>query len=155
MKTLTAYFSASGITAEKAKAFAEANQTDIYEIKPAKPYSEADVKWTNPLARCNREWIKKACPELSDNDANIAEYDKIALFFPIWYFTAPLIIRSFLKAYNFSGKKVVLYATSGGSEFKKTAEQLSQFAPGATITEGEVLNGSYTAEDYKAINEKY
>ena len=133
MKILTAYFSASGHTAAKAKEFSEAVGADIYEIKPAVPYTASDIKWTNPLARCNREWIKKACPELSDTDADVASYDTVALFFPIWYFTAPLIIRSFLKAYDFSGKKIILFATSGRSEFGKTVSQLQPLAPNAEI----------------------
>ncbi|MBR3149506.1 MAG: NAD(P)H-dependent oxidoreductase [Eubacterium sp.] len=151
MSKLTAYFSASGNTAQKAKAFAEANGTDIYEIKPEAPYSPADVKWTNPLARCNKEWIKKTRPTLSDKDAKIESYDTVYLFFPIWYFTAPLIIRGFLEAYDFSGKKVVLFATSGGSEFGKTAQHLRESAPNADIIEGEVLNGTYSEDDYKKL----
>ena len=151
MSTLTAYFSASGTTAEKAKAFSAANGTDIYEIKPETPYTAADIKWTNPLARCNKEWIKKVRPALSDKDAKIENYDTIYIFFPIWYFTAPLIIRSFLEAYDFSGKKIVIFATSGGSEFGKTVQQLKESAPNADITEGKVLNGTYTEDDYKAL----
>lgn len=140
-KKLVAYFSASGVTAEKAKKLAEATGADIYEIKPEKPYSAADIKWTNPLARCNKEWIKKAKPALADTDANVGEYDEIYVAFPIWYYTAPLIIKSFLEAYDFSGKKIVLFATSGGSGFGKTAQNLQSSAPGAEIMEGAMLNG--------------
>ena len=154
MKALVAYFSASGVTAEKAKAMASATGADLYEIKPEKPYTPADIKWTNPLARCNKEWIKKANPALADTDANIQDYDVILLFYPIWYYTAPLIIRSFMKAYDFSGKKVVMLATSGGSSFGKAAQQLSELAPNCEIVNGELLNGSYTEEQLAEIFNK-
>ena len=146
---LVAYFSASGITAEKAKALAAATGADLYEIQPEKPYASADLKWTNPLARCNREWIKKSKPALADTNANIAEYDTIYLTFPIWYYTAPLIIKSFLEAYDFSGKKIVLFATSGGSSFGNTVRNVQPSAPNAEITEGAMLNGAVSFDKYK------
>ena len=155
MKALIAYFSASGVTAEKAKAMANATGYDIYEIKPETPYSPADIKWTNPLARCNKEWIKKADIALADNDANIESYDLILLFFPIWYFTAPLIIRSFLKAYNFDAKMILLFATSGGSPFGKTVEHLKKCAVNCEIAEGAVLNGTYSDEELTDLIKKY
>ena len=154
MSILTAYFSASGITAAKAKAVSEALGTALYEIKPATPYTEADVNWRKPLARCNKEWLKKAAIDLADNDAPVAESDTVLLFFPIWYYTAPLIIRSFMRAYDFSGKKVILFATSGGSAFGKAAQQLGECAPGAEIKEGALLNG-IDGDALKAEVEKY
>ncbi len=147
-KKLVAYFSASGVTAEKAKELAAATGSDIYEIKPETPYSAADIKWTNPLARCNKEWIKKTKPALADTNANVADYDTIFLTFPIWYYTAPLIIKSFLSAYDFSGKKIVLFATSGGSDFGKTAKNLQTEVPNATVIEGAMLNGVTSFEEY-------
>lgn len=147
-KKLVAYFSASGVTAEKANALAEATGADIYEIKPETPYSAADIKWTNPLARCNREWLKKTKPALADTNATIADYDTIFLTFPIWYYTAPLIIKSFLSTYDFSGKKIVLFATSGGSDFGKTAKNLQSEVPNATVVEGDMLNGVTSFEKY-------
>jgi flavodoxin len=146
MKALTAFFSAEGTTAAKAGRLAELTGSDLYEIKPANPYSPADIKWTNPLARCNREWIKKTSPELADKDANIGDYDVIYLAFPIWYFTAPLIILSFLESYDFSGKKIILFATSGGSEFGKKAQNIASSAKGAEVKEGLMLNGEITDE---------
>ena len=154
-KKLVAFFSAEGTTAKKAELLSEASGADIYEIKPEKPYSAADVKWTNPLARCNKEWIKKAKPALSDNNANITDYDVIFLAFPIWYFTAPLIIRSFLDAYDFSGKKIVVFATSGGSDFAKAVAFIKDYAKGAEVVEGSMLNGINTAEELKDIVNKY
>ena len=152
---LLAYFSASGVTAAKAKALAEVSGAELYEIKPAVPYTQADIKWTNPLARCNREWIKKSRPELADKDAPLDGADTVFLMFPIWYYNAPLIIRSFLEAYDFSGKRIVLFATSGGSELGKTAETLKQSAPNSEIVEGGLLNGNYTDDQLKAIADKF
>jgi len=153
-KKLVAYFSASGTTEAKAKLLAENAGADLYEIKPKIPYTAADVKWTNPLARCNKEWIKKTKPELADKNAHIEDYDVIFLAFPIWYYTAPLIINGFLENYDFSGKTVVLFATSGGSDMKKTVKSLSPSAPGAKITEGIMMNGA-GADALKAAAEKY
>ena len=152
-KILVAYFSAEGTTAEKAKLLSEAAGADIYEIKPEAPYTEAEINWRNPLSRCNKEWIKKANPPLADKNADIAAYDTIFLAFPIWYYNAPLIIRSFLSAYDFSGKRIVLFATSGGSNLGKTAQTLEKFAPGATVTDGAMLNG-VSVDEIKTIVEK-
>ena len=152
-KKLVAFFSAEGTTRAKAELLKEATGADIYEIKPKVPYTEADLKWTNPLARCNREWLKKAAIELTDADANIADYDTIYLAFPIWYYNAPLIIRSFLGTYTFSGKRIILFATSGGSSFGKTAQTLEKFAPGAEIAEGAMLNGINSADELKNVIE--
>lgn len=147
-KKLVAYFSASGVTAKKAEALAAAAGAELYEIKPAVPYTPADIKWTNPLARCNKEWIKKAKPALADTDANIAAYDTIYLAFPIWYYTAPLIIKSFLSAYDFSGKKIVLFATSGGSGISKAVAHIQAAVPQAEVVEGAMLNGVSSFEQY-------
>ena len=154
-KKLIAFFSAEGTTAEKAKLLSEASGADVYEIKPEIPYSAADVKWTNPLARCNKEWIKKAKIALSDTNAHIADYDVVFLAFPIWYFTAPLIIKSFLDAYDFSGKKIVVFATSGGSDFKKAIDNIKSFVPTADVIEGVMLNVITSADELKEIVDKY
>ncbi|MBR2590882.1 MAG: NAD(P)H-dependent oxidoreductase [Clostridia bacterium] len=147
-KKLVAYFSASGVTAKKAEALAAAADAELYEIKPAVPYTPADIKWTNPLARCNKEWIKKAKPALADTDANIAAFDTIYLAFPIWYYTAPLIIKSFLSAYDFSGKRIVLFATSGGSGINKAVAHIQAAVPQAEVVEGAMLNGVSSFEEY-------
>ena len=150
-KTLVAFFSASGVTAKKAAALAEAVGADLYEIKPAIPYSPADIKWTNPLARCNREWIKKAKPALADTDAKVEDYDTIFLAFPIWYYTAPLIIKSFLCAYDFNGKKIVIFATSGGSDCKKAVAHLQAAVPEAKVVEGAMLNNVSAFEAFRDL----
>ncbi len=147
-KILVAYFSASGVTAGKAKELAEAAGADLYEIKPETPYSAADIKWTNPLSRCNKEWLKKTKPALADTDANIAEYDTVYLAFPIWYYTAPLIIKSFLPAYDFSGKKIVVFATSGGSSLDKAVSHIKADLPDSEVVAGAMLNGTTSYDEF-------
>lgn len=150
-RILVACFSASGVTAAKAKALAAAANADYYAIQPKEPYSPADLKWTNPLARCNREWIRKQKPALSDADAPVADHDVIFLAFPIWYYTAPLIVNGFLESYDFAGKTVVCFATSGGSDMKKVVKSLTPSAPGATLKEGLMLNGGVNATALEAL----
>ncbi len=154
-KKLVAYFSASGTTAAKAKAFAEAAGLDLYEIKPEKAYTKSDLNWMNPLSRSSKEMKKGIKPALADTNANIADYDVIFVGFPIWWYVAPTIINSFLEAYDFSGKKVVLFATSGGSGFGKAVNSLQESAPGAEITEGRLLNGSVSADELKEFADKF
>ena len=153
-RKLVAYFSASGVTAAKAKQLAAAADADLYEIRPLKPYTPADLKWTNPLARCNREWLKKEKPALTDTDAGAEGYDVIFLAFPIWYYTAPLIIKSFLESYDLNGKTVVLFATSGGSDMKNVIKTLQPSAPKALFELGCMLNGDVRAEDLAAFADR-
>ena len=94
-------------------------------------------------------------PALADNSADIAAYDTIFVGFPIWWYVAPTIINSFLEAYDFSGKKIVLFATSGGSGFGKAVAGLRSSAPGAEIVEGSLLNGRPDASELKAFADKY
>lgn len=155
-KKLVAYFSASGTTANVAKNLANAAGADIYEIKPAVPYSKADLNWMDKQSRSSVEMRdKSSSPELSDTDANIEDYDTIFIGFPIWWYIAPTIINTFLEAYDFSGKKVVLFATSGGSGFGKAVASLQPSAPKATITEGAILNGNPDKAKLKAFADKF
>ncbi len=151
-KTLVAYFSASGTTARVAKELAEAADADLYEIKPAVPYTKADLDWTDKKSRSSIEMNDKSSrPVLADEDANITAYDTILLGFPIWWYVAPTIINSFLESYDFSGKKIVLFATSGGSEFGKTVAGLKpSVAADTTIIEGKLLNGRLSEASLKA-----
>ena len=98
---------------------------------------------------------KSSRPELADTDANIAEYETVFIGFPIWWYIAPTIINTFLEAYDFSGRKIVLFATSGGSGFGKAVASLQPSAPKATIIEGEILNGSPSEAKLKAFADKY
>ena len=140
-KKLVAYFSASGITRNVAKMVAEAAGADLYEITPKEAYTKADLNWMDKKSRSSVEMTdKKIRPEITDTDAKIAEYDEIFLGFPIWWYVAPTIVNTFLEAYDFSGKKIVLFATSGGSGFGNTVKELQPSAPDAVITEGRLLN---------------
>ena len=130
MKALTAYFSAEGTTEKLAKALSGALQTDLFEIRPEKPYSAADLQWKNPLARCNREKFGKKDVPVQGTVDNWEQYDVIFLGFPIWYYGAPNVINTFCKDYDWKGKKVVLFATSGGSNIGKTAAKLQPYLKG-------------------------
>ena len=150
MKTLVAYFSASGVTAKAASALASAIDGDLYEIKPAVPYTDADLNWRDQNSRSSIEMKDPTSrPALADTDAPIAGYDRILLGFPIWWYTAPAIIRTFLESYDFSGKTIILFATSGGSGLGKTASDLTGCCPGAVIKEGQMLNGHYSKDTLK------
>lgn len=150
-KTLVAYFSASGTTAKVAEMLAKAANADVYEIKPAVPYTRADLDWMNKKSRSSVEMSDKSSrPELADKSADIANYDTILLGFPIWWYVAPTIINTFLESYDFSGKKIVLFATSGGSGFGKTVEGLKgSVSADAQIIEGRILNGKPSESELK------
>lgn len=143
-KKLVAYFSASGVTANVAKTLAKAADADLYEIKPQVPYTKEDLNWMNKNSRSSIEMKDKAFrPEIADKDADVAEYDLIFVGFPIWWYVAPTIINTFLESYDFSGKKIVLFATSGGSVFGNTVKELkNSVSETATIHEGKILNGN-------------
>lgn len=150
-KKLVAYFSASGVTAKLAKKLAEAIDADLFEIKPVEPYSEADQNWKNPLARCNKEKIGKKDVPVSGIVENMDEYDTVYLGFPIWYWAAPNVVNTFAKQYDFSHKKVVLFATSGGSDMGKTAEKLQPYLGSeAEIVDAKVMNENLSLEALKA-----
>ena len=140
-KKLVAYFSASGTTKKTAELLAEAAGADLYEITPKVAYTKADLNWMDKKSRSSVEMNdKKFRPEIEDKDANIAEYDEIILGFPIWWYVAPTIVNTFLEKFDFSGKKVVLFATSGGSGFGNTVKELQPSAKDADIVEGKLLN---------------
>ena len=155
-KKLVAYFSASGTTANVAKDLANAAGAELYEIKPAVPYSRADLNWQDKQSRSSVEMRDKSSrPALADTDADIADCETVFIGFPIWWYVAPTIINSFLEAYDFSGKKIVLFATSGGSGFGKAVDSLQPSAPNATIMEGAILNGRPNKAKLKAFADKY
>jgi flavodoxin len=153
-KKLVAYFSASGITRNVAKMVAEAAGADLYEITPKEAYTKADLNWMDKKSRSSVEMAdKKIRPEITDTDAKIAEYDEIFLGFPIWWYVAPTIINTFLEKYDFTGKKIVLFATSGGSGFGNTVKELQPSAPGAQFVEGNLLNHANKKEIEELVTE--
>lgn len=151
-KTLVAYFSASGKTKKKAEIIAQGLEADLYEIVPKHLYTKEDLNWMDKTSRSSVEMNdKKFRPELANKDTNIEAYDKIILGFPIWWYVAPTIINTFLESYDFSGKKIILFATSGGSSFGNTVRELKPSAPGAEIEEGKIMNSTPTASEIKEI----
>lgn len=155
-KTLVAYFSATGTTKKVAENLASALNADIYEIKPAKPYTSADLDWTNGNSRSSVEMQNHASrPEIVDDNFSVSEYDTVFLGFPIWWYIAPTIVNTFLEKHDFSNKKIILFATSGGSKFGKTVENLKpSVSPSTVIVEGDVLNNNPSVEDLKKWAEK-
>lgn len=151
MNALVAYFPATGTTAKAAKALAKAVGGDLYEIKPAVPYTSADLDWTNKSSRSSLE-MKDANsrPALADTNAPVAGHDVIFLGFPVWWYVAPTILNTFLEAYDFRGKTIVLFATSGSSGLGKSAAGLRPSAPGAKIVDGRMLNGSLNEAELKS-----
>lgn len=148
-KSLVAYFSASGVTARVAKTLAEAAKADLFETKPETPYTNADLNWQDKNSRSSVEMRDTSSrPAVAGKVANMADYDVIFLGFPIWWYVAPHIINSFLEGYDMSGKKIILFATSGGSGFGKSVAGLQDSCPGATVVEGKLLNGN---PDFKAV----
>lgn len=140
-KRLVAFFSASGTTKKVAEMIASAADADMYEIMPKQPYSKADLNWMDKKSRTSVEMSdKKFRPEISDTDVLVDQYDEIILGFPIWWYVAPTIINTFLEKYDFTGKKIVLFATSGGSGFGNTVSELKPSAPDAEIVEGKVFH---------------
>ena len=140
-KRLVAYFSASGTTKKVAEMIAEAGGFDLHEIIPKVLYTKEDLNWMDKNARSTVEMSdKKIRPELADTDFDVEGYNEILLCFPIWWYVAPTIINTFLEKYDFSGKKIILFATSGGSSFGNTVKELKPPAPSAESVEGKLLN---------------
>ena len=126
-KTLVAYFSAQGKTAKVAGELAEHLGADLFEIKPLHPYTDADLRYTNPLARCNKEWFGKKEVPAQGKIEDLSQYDTVYIGFPIWYGIAPLVVSTFLKDYDFTNIDVHVFATSGGSGIGKTEEKLRPY----------------------------
>ena len=140
-KVLVSYFSCSGVTAEAAKMLADAAGADLFEIKPEVPYTKADLNWMDKKSRSTVEMADKSSrPAIAEKLSNMADYDTVFVGFPIWWYVAPTIINTFLESYDMSGKRIILFATSGGSKFGKTVENLKDSCPGAALEEGKLLN---------------
>lgn len=140
-KRLVAYFSASGTTKKTAEIIAESAGADLYEIMPETPYTKADLNWMDKNSRSSVEMKdKKFRPGIVKNDIDVSAYDEIILGFPIWWYVAPTIVNTFLETYDFSGRTIILFATSGGSGFGNTVRELQISAPDAVIKEGKILN---------------
>ena len=139
-KKLVVYFSASGVTAKVAETLAEAIGADIFEIEPKVPYTEADLNWMDKKARSTIEMSDPASrPEIAAKRDNMKDYDTIFVGFPIWWYVAPTIINTFLESYDLTGKTIIPFATSGGSDIGKTNERLTPSCKGAKLLNGKVF----------------
>ena len=145
MRTLVVYFSAeSGRTARIAKELATLKEADLFEIKPVKPYTSADLYYINPLARCNREKVANKDVPVAGKVDNLRQYDTVYIGFPIWYGCAPNVVNTFCKAYDWEGITVHAFATSGGSGIGKTAEKLMPYVKGAASVDAKLV---FSAEE--------
>ena len=147
MNRVVTYFSASGVTEDKAKQLSELLSADLYEIVPEQIYTAADLDWTDRNSRSTLEMKNRdRRPALKETDHDFSAYEEIWIGFPIWWYTAPTIINTFLETYDFTGKKITLFATSGGSRIDKAVEDMKKQYPHLNIDKGVLLNGK--------INEK-
>ena len=151
MNTFVTYFSASGSTAGLARTLAAAAEAKLYEIKPAVPYERKDLNWMDKKARSTVEMQDPNCrPALADTAAPVAEADVIFLGFPIWWYREPSIIDSFLEAYDFSGKTIVPFFTSGGSNLGEGQERIKALAKGAKVLSGKRFSAHASERELKA-----
>lgn len=140
-KILVAYFSASGVTKNAAEKLAKAANADLFEIKPVRPYTDADLDWTDKKSRSTIEMNDLSSrPEIANKCENMGSYDVVFVGFPIWWYVEPRIIDTFLESYDFSGKRVIPFATSGGSGLGKTAENFKKIlGANVTVNDGKML----------------
>lgn len=151
-KVLTAYFSASGVTARVAREISEAVGSDLYEIAPKEPYTESDLDWRDENSRSSVEMKDPACrPEIAVPVKDMDTYDTIFLGFPIWWYVEPRIVDTFLESYDFSGKKVIPFATSGGSGIENVEKHLRDEYPSISFLKGRLLNGKGAGEWAKGL----
>ena len=157
-KTLVTYFTASTgrVTERVAKTLADVIGAELFEIKPVEPYTEADINWMNPLSRCNREMMGKKDVPVKGKVENMADYDLLLIGFPIWYGEAPNVVNTFVKGYDLSGKKIALFATSGGGGIEKSVKKLKPYVSDtAEIVDAKLFHGSAGTEELKAWVENF
>ncbi len=141
-KTLVVYFSATGNTKSVAEEIVRLTGADLYEIVPADPYTDEDLNYNNNDCRANQEMNDaSARPAIGSEVIDISTYDTVFVGYPIWWYAAPRIINTFVESYDFSGKTLIPFATSGGSGMGKSAEELKKFCPDAEWKAGKIING--------------
>ena len=154
-KTLVAYFSASGTTERVAKDLAAAIGADLFEIAPKQPYTNADLNWQDKKSRTTIEMNDETCrPAIAGTAADMGAYDTVFVGFPVWWYVEPRIIDTFLEAYDFAGKTVVPFATSGGSGLGQAPKRMQVIIPNAKVLAGGLLNGHPAQEELAAWAEK-
>ena len=141
-KSLVAYFSASGVTAKAAEKIAAAAGADLYEIQPEEPYTPADLNWMDKKSRSTVEMNDPKCrPAIAEAVEDMEQYDTVWVGFPVWWYVEPKIVDTFLESYDFAGKKMIPFATSGGSGIQKAEKSLREHCPAADWKPGKLLNG--------------
>lgn len=154
MKKLVAYFSATGTTARVAGELARAIGADLFEIVPEQPYTAADLDWRDKDSRSSHEMDDESCrPAVVGGVEKMATYNTVFVGFPIWWYVEPRIVDTFLEAYDFSGKTIVPFATSGSSGLGKAPQRMAELAPGATVLEGRMLNGNPDTDELRTWTE--
>lgn len=154
-KILVAFFSASGVTAKAAQTLAEAVDADVFEIKPEQTYTSADLNWNDQNSRSSVESSDPSSrPAIRNKLPNMEQYEAVFVGFPIWWYVAPKIINTFLESYDFTNKKIIPFATSGGSGMGKTNAALEPSCPGAVLMPGRKLDSSVSTQDLKVWAEK-
>lgn len=139
-KKLVAYFSASGTTMKAAERLAKAAGADLFEIRPTVPYTDADLNWNDKHSRSSVEMNDPdSRPEIAEVCPNMADYDTVFVGFPIWWYVAPRIIATFVESYDFTGKTMIPFATSGGSGMGRTLDELKKLCPGADWKAGKMM----------------
>lgn len=147
-RKLVAYFSASGVTAKVAEKLSEAIGADLYAIEPEVPYTKADLDWMDKKSRSTIEMNNPASrPAIAGKRDNMNDYDTVFVGFPIWWYVAPTIINTFLESYDLTGKTIIPFATSGGSDMGKTNEKLLPSCKGAKLLDGKVFKASVSGAD--------
>lgn len=149
-KVLVAYFSAGGTTAGVAKKMAEVIGADLFEIKPEEPYTSADLNWQNKNSRSSVEMNDRSSrPAIGVKMTDMAQYRVVFVGFPVWWYREPSIIDTFMESYDFTGKTVIPFATSGGSGLGDSAANLQKLAKGAKVLGGKRFGGNASAEELK------
>ena len=147
-KALVTYFSASGVTAKLAKRLAEAVGADLFEIKPETPYTNADLNWQNSQSRSSVEMNDRASrPAIAEKVADMARYDVVFVGFPVWWYREPSIIDTFMEAYDFTGKTVVPFATSGMSGIGDSGKNMQALAQGTKVLAGKRFDANASEKE--------
>lgn len=155
-KVLVAYFSASGVTKKLAEKLAEATGGDLFEIVPEELYTKSDLNWMNPKSRSSVEMKDRSCrPAIASKVEDMSSYDAVFIGFPVWWYREPSIIDTFAESYDFSGKTIIPFATSGSSGIGSSGENIAALAKGAKVTAGERFKASSTVEDLKEWASKW
>lgn len=149
-KILVAYFSASGVTKGVAEKLAKSANAELFEIIPKHPYTKEDLNWKDKQSRSSVEMNDRSCrPEISSNISDISQYDFVFIGFPVWWYREPSIIDTFMEAYDFSGKTIIPFCTSGGSPLGEAVRNIQSLAKGANVLNGRKFSSEVSENELK------